>query len=103
MLATIKQLRAKYPYWQGKSDQQVEATIAMKELTDGFSILSDVQEELSMYGGSNAQRVIELINHSKKHLILGMGVLDDEGWNLRRDAMFASLTGGMFCTCESDD
>ena len=103
MLATIEQLRAKEAYWEGKSDKQVQDTIAMKELTDGFGILSDIQEELSLYGGARFERLIELINHSKKHLIQGMGAIDDEAHTLRRDTMFASVTSGMFCTCLSDD
>ena len=103
MLATIEQLRAKEAYWEGKSDKQVQDTIAMKELTDGFGILSDIQEELSLYGGARFERLIELINHSKKHLIQGMGAIDDEAHTLRRDTMFASITSSFFCTCQSDD
>jgi hypothetical protein len=105
MLATIEQLRAKEAYWADKSDKQVQDTIIMKELTDGFGILSDVQEELSlvMAAGPRFERLIELINHSKKHLIQGMGAIDDEAHTLRRDTMFASITNGFFCTCQSDD
>ena len=88
-------------FWNHKSDRQIENIATTKEISDAFSMISNIQEGLA---GNfiSAETAIEQMNHVKKHLLNGMDAIDADNApedSYRRDTMFIN---GFSCTCYVD-
>ena len=80
-------------FWEHKTDRQITAIATTKEISDAFSMISNIQEGLA---GNfiSAETAIEQMNHVKQHLLNGMEGVDPEH-SYRRDTMFI----GFMCSC----
>ena len=96
----IAEIRNNEDFWNAtnKHDSEIQATATVKELTDAFGMLSDIQVELSN-GIIEPSAAVERINHVKKHLLEAQDGIDPER-ELRRNTMF--LSKNPFCSCVND-
>ena len=85
-------------FCEHKTDRQITAIATTKEISDAFSMISNIQEGLA---GNfiSAETAIEQMNHVKQHLLNGMDAIDGDNApqdSYRRDTMFIN---GFMCSC----
>ena len=100
-MKTVAEIRNTDFFWNHKSDRQITNFAITMEISDAFSMISNIQEGLA---GNfiSAETAIEQMNHVKKHLLNGMDAIDGDnapGDSYRRDTMFIN---GFRCSCQAD-
>ena len=75
-------------FWATKEDKEIEQTATVKEVSDAFSMISDIQEGLAG-GFISSETAIKQLNHVKQHLFNAQDAIDPES-ELRRNTMFVN-------------